>query len=378
MTTNETTRTLNPFVRAVLVIGLLYMFLLAITLLGGTFKELGKGHAEDLITHMNPIAALAVGILATVLVQSSSVTTSIIVGIAATTGSGDLESQISSFVPMIMGANIGTTITNTLAALGHVTRSIEFERAFAGAIIHDFFNVLTVIIVLPIELATGFLTKTSVWMLSKLHLGDGLEYKSPIKSAVKAGDQVVRDLVKGTGLDGIPYAVIMIAIAAILIFVCLVYITKNMKVLMATRLERAINNALDKSGVLGIFIGILVTVAVQSSSITTSILIPMFGAGLLTHQNGFPIMLGANIGTTVTALLAAVVKGPAGMALALVHLLFNITGILLFYPIPALRRIPVRLAQGLAAKTVQSKWWILLYLGGVFVALPLLAMLLFR
>jgi sodium-dependent phosphate cotransporter len=104
----------------------------------------------------------------------------------------------------------------------------------------------------------------------------------------------------------------------------------------------------------------------------------MFGAGVLTLANGYPIMLGANVGTTITALLAAVVKGPAGLAIALVHLLFNILGILLFYPVPALRRIPIRLAQWLAARTVDSKWYILLYVLGVFVAIPVMAFVLFR
>jgi len=364
--------------RSAIVLGLFYVFLVAISMLGSVFKEMGHGQAETLVTQLSPLASLAVGILATVLVQSSSVTTSLVVGVVATSPSGSLLESIQPFVPMIMGANIGTTITNTLASLGHVTRTREFERAFAGATVHDFFNLLTVLILLPLELATGFLSRTAVWLVEVLQLSSSVEFHSPVKAVVKVGETAVRGLVKGAVGEGTPYYVLVIVLAVIFIFVCLGFITRNMKLLLASRLEGAINRALEKSGLLGILIGILVTVAVQSSSITTSILVPMFGAGVLTLANGYPIMLGANVGTTITALLAAVVKGPAGLAIALVHLLFNILGILLFYPVPALRRIPIRLAQWLAARTVDSKWYILLYVLGVFVAIPVMAFVLFR
>ncbi len=369
-------KTLIP--RLALVFFLLYSFLCAVTMLGGTFKEMGEGKAVELVTHLSPLASLAVGILVTVLVQSSSVTTSLIVGVVATNSGGNLVEDISTFIPMTMGANIGTTVTNTLASMGHVTRSKEFERAFAGATMHDFFNLLTVIILLPIELMTGALAKAAVFLVETLQLSEGAEFESPIKNAVKAGAGLIKNFVRETlGITEVPYYVIMLALSVIIIFICLGFITKNMRVLMANRLEVSMNRALAKSGVLGMFIGLAITVAVQSSSITTSILVPMFGAGLLTHTNGFPIMLGANVGTTVTALMAAVVKGPAGLAIAFVHLLFNLAGILIFYPIPFMRNLPIRLAQALARSTTRSKWWILWYVGGVFIVIPLLGFLVF-
>ena len=370
---------LGTVLRVLVVLALLYVFLVAIQTVGGTFKGLGLGQAEGLVTRMPPMAALAVGILATVLVQSSSVTTALIVGVVVAQPGASLEESISAFVPMIMGANIGTTITNTLVSLGHVTRSAEFRRAFAGATVHDFFNLITVIVLLPLELATGILTKCAVYLVELLDLSTEVEFKSPVKSAVKAGHSVIKDCLENVfALSGVWYAVVAIALAVTLIFVCLTFITKNMKVLMANRLEKAINTALQKSGILGMGIGVVVTAAVQSSSITTSILVPMFGAGILSLRNGFPIMLGANIGTTVTALMAAVVKGNAGLAIAFVHLLFNVLGILIIYPIPAMRMVPIRLAEGLAARTAESRWWILVYVGGAFVVAPLVGLLLFR
>jgi sodium-dependent phosphate cotransporter len=173
--------------RSAIVLGLFYVFLVAISMLGSVFKEMGHGQAETLVTQLSPLASLAVGILATVLVQSSSVTTSLVVGVVATSPSGSLLESIQPFVPMIMGANIGTTITNTLASLGHVTRTREFERAFAGATVHDFFNLLTVLILLPLELATGFLSRTAVWLVEVLQLSSSVEFHSPVKAVVRWG-----------------------------------------------------------------------------------------------------------------------------------------------------------------------------------------------
>ena len=140
--------------RALFVIVLLYLFLTGVELLGGGFKNLGKDLVDGLFEGVsNPVGGLFVGLLATVLVQSSSVSTSVIVGLVAAgvVSTGDA-------VPMIMGANLGTTVTNTLASLGHVRHDIEFKRAFAAATVHDFFNILAVIVFLPIELITGYLS----------------------------------------------------------------------------------------------------------------------------------------------------------------------------------------------------------------------------
>ena len=100
------------------VVALLYCFLVSIGLMGSAFKGFGKGFAESLIkTTSNPLVGLFIGILATSLVQSSSTTTSIVVGMV---GSGVIA--VPNAIPIVMGANIGTTVTNTLVSLGHVSR----------------------------------------------------------------------------------------------------------------------------------------------------------------------------------------------------------------------------------------------------------------
>ena len=131
-----------------------------------------------------------------------------------------------------------------------------------------------------------------------------------------------------------------------------------------------------------ILLGALVTVMVQSSSITTSLLVPLAGAGLLTLEQAFPVTIGANVGTTVTALLATLAvagaNAQAGVEIALVHVLFNLSGIVLIYPVPFIRRLPLRAARRLAQTAVESRKWALLYVAGLFYGLPSILVVLNR
>lgn len=369
-------RRLPVGVRAVLVLLLIAGFLVAVKMMGGAFKLMGKETSQRLFEGVsNPFAGLSVGVLATVLVQSSSATTSTIVGLV---GSGGLS--VAHAVPMVMGANIGTTVTNTVVSIGHVRQGPEFGRAFAAATVHDFFNLLCVVVLLPLELATGILADTAERMTEALH-GDvaGGEFKSPIKQAVGAVYDGIKGGLEWLGLADLSLALVVLALGLGLTFFCLVFITKNMRVLISGPLEHALNRSLGRSGLLGIGVGAVITVGLQSSSITTSLLVPLCAAGVLRLENAFPIMLGANVGTTFTALLASLAADrPEGLTIALVHLLFNLAGILLFYPIPALRRIPIRMAMGLAGRARQGPVWPLLYLLAVFVIAPLVGYTLFR
>ena len=363
-------------VRAFLVLALLYLFLTGVELLSGGFKTMGKGFVDGLFEGVsNPIGGLFVGLLATVLVQSSSVSTSVIVGLVASgvVSSGDA-------VPMIMGANLGTTVTNTLASLGHVRRDIEFRRAFAAATVHDFFNILAVAVFLPIELATGYLSDSASWITERVVGTSGASFKSPLKAAVKKPAGIVKDLLDDLGASGNWKGGLMIIIGLAFIFLALAYITRNMRLLVADRVEAAINRALGAgSGIVAILLGALITISVQSSSITTSVLVPLAASGVLTLENIYPVTLGANVGTTVTALLASLATGnPAAVTVAIVHTLFNISGILVFYPLQALRRIPIRLANGLSDIAVKRRSTAIAYAVGMFVVVPLLGVLLLR
>ena len=369
-------RELSTAARATLVVALLYLFLTGVELLSGGFKTMGAGFVDGLFEGVsNPLGGLFVGLLATVLVQSSSVSTSVIVGLVASGVVG-----VDEAVPMVMGANLGTTVTNTLASLGHMRRDMEFRRAFAAATVHDFFNILAVIVFLPIELATGYLSSTAGWITEQVIGSSGAEFNSPLKAAVKMPAGWVKDLLSDVGAGGNWMGGLMILIGLAFIFLALAYITRNMRLLVADRVEAAINRTLGAgSGFVAILLGAIITVSVQSSSITTSVLVPLAASGVLTLENIYPVTLGANVGTTVTALMASLATGnPAAVTVAVVHTLFNLSGIALFYPIRALRRIPLRLAAGLADVAAERRSTAIIYAVGVFVVVPLIGVMVLR
>lgn len=365
-------------VRVLLVFFLLYVFLVGVKALESGIKAFGEDFTERVFASVsNPLSGLFAGILATVLVQSSSVSTATIVGLV---GGGALPLEVA--VPMIMGANIGTTITNTLVSLGHVRQGQEFRRALAGATVHDFFNLLTVLVALPLELATGFLSRTAAALTGVFRDQAGslssAPAESPIKAAVGAPVDLIKDALESAGASGGLEGTLLLVMGIALVFVALAWITRNMKAVMAGRIEQSLNAVLDKgAGVGAMLLGMVITIAVQSSSITTSILIPMVGAGILTLRNAYPVTLGANVGTTVTALLASVAADrPEALTIALVHTLFNLFGILVFYPVPTMRNVPIRLAVAFGDLAQRRKRWVVVYVLGVFVGIPLAGILL--
>ena len=245
---------------------------------------------------------------------------------------------------------------------------------------HDFFNILAVALFLPIELATGYLSETATWITDRVLGSSGASFKSPLKAAVKKPAGIVKDLLSDLGASGNWKGGLMIVIGLSFIFLALAYITRNMRLLVADRVEAAINRALSAgSGIVAILLGTIITISVQSSSITTSVLVPLAASGVLTLQNIYPVTLGANVGTTVTALLASLATGnPAAVTVAIVHTLFNVSGILVFYPLQVLRELPIRLAIGLADLAADRRTMAVGYAFGMFVVVPLVVVLLLR
>jgi sodium-dependent phosphate cotransporter len=351
---------------------LLFVFLVGIHLLGSGFKGLGKGVLEDFFhATENPFVGLAVGILGTTLVQSSSVTTSMIVAMVAAPSN---PLPIANAVPMIMGANIGTTVTNTIVSLGHIGRPVEFKRAFAAATCHDFFNFIAVGVFLPLELTTGFLTKASLAFVNAVGVGGGGHLPNPIKTATKAVGEPVEHALMAIGSSKQAGAILIIFVSALVIFLSLFAIVKVLRSLAASRIQGMMSKSLDASPYLGILVGIIITVMVQSSSITTSVLVPLAGAGIITLRQVFPITLGANIGTTVTSILASMAAPQETAHLALqiaaVHFLFNLFGTIMIFPLHTTRQIPLRLAEWLSAVAVKSRLTALAYVVILFYGLP--------
>ena len=347
----------------------LYMFLVGINGMSSAIKHMGAGVAESIFTATsNPFVALFIGVFATVLFQSSSTTTSLIVGMVSSGALG-----ISGAIPMIMGANIGTTVTNTIVSVGHINKGNEFKRAFAASTVHDFFNILAVLIIFPLEITFHFIEKlarASAEVLFGTMLNvDVLQAKSPIKIAVKSGAKLIESF---TFDNDIFYLVISVLIT----FICLVSIVKLLRSLVLEKIEAFFDQYIFKTALRAIGFGIVLTIMVQSSSITTSLVVPLAGAGVLTLKKIFPFTLGANIGTTVTALLAALTGTVAALVAAISHLLFNIFGIAVIYGIPQLRAIPLFLAEKISELAVKNKFIPIIYLLIVFGAIPLSIILL--
>ncbi len=363
---------LERVLRILLLVATLYVFLVSVKLLGTGFKMFGSGFSERLIASTsNPFVGLFIGILATSIVQSSSTTTSTVVGFVAM---GMLS--IENAVPIIMGANIGTTVTCAIVSLGHVARPVEFKRAFAAASVHDFFNLMTVCILFPLELMTGFLAKSAT-VLSRLLTGsEGVTFASPIKQIVGPAVHVAKDA--AINIVGDHAAILVAVFAFALMIAALWFLVKQTKAMALSRAEAVVDRAIGRSGVAGIALGAGITAVIQSSSVTTSLLVPLAGAGVVKLEKIFPIALGANIGTTVTALMASLAGDTRGLTIALVHLLFNIAGILIIYPYRPLRRVPIMLAEKLAEAAVRSKKVVAIFVIGLFYAVPGLLILIGR
>lgn len=344
---------------------------------GGVMESLQSGFS-------NPFAGLAIGIFATAIMQSSSATTSLVVTMV---GAGQMS--LACGIPIVMGANVGSTITCTMVAMAHVGDRKVFSRVLACSNVHDIFNMLVVAILFPTEVLSrqyfgvGFLEYTATYLTQFVSSGasaEGVSFMNPIALAVDPTYEFFMEFFKWLplfvgGWKSLPALVFSLA----LILVSLVYITTNMRVLMAGKMEVWLNKVLKQHGYVGIAIGALITMIVQSSSITTSLLVPMYAAGVLNAYAAFPLLLGANIGTTITGLLASTVcNSSAGVTVALVHTLFNVCGVLIFYPLPFMRKIPIYLSHLLATLIERNRIWAFVFVAMMFFIIPGSGILIWR
>jgi len=383
----QTDTGLKKIYQIVLLLLLIYLFFLSIVMMGASFKSF-KGLSENLITSVsNPLMGLIIGILTTSIVQSSSTTTSIVVGLVASNILG--ARSISIAIPIIMGANIGTTITNTIVSLGHISRSDEFKRAYSCAIVHDIFNIIAVAILLPLEIMFGIIQKISIQLGSFfLHSNiRGAEFKSPVAAITKPVVGFLYDPKYPEADPGFlqrifPQSIAQIVIlilALILLFFAMKYMVNIIRKLVIGRVEQFFSDYIFRNGVLAFLLGLILTAIVQSSSITTSIVVPLAGAGILTIYQVFPYTVGANIGTTVTTLMAALATCSApALVVALSHLTFNVMASVIILPVRQIRNVPIKAAQSISNLTMKSKLYPILIMLGVFFIIPLCLLLLTR
>ncbi len=373
-----------PWLRGLLAAAALYLFIASVNMMGTGLKCIAKDEAGKAFLHDNlfaqvsdPLTGLFVGLLVTSLVQSSSFTTSMAVGLVAT---GDLSLSVT--IPIIMGANIGTSVTNLLVSLGQVRRRREFRRSFAAAVVHDFFNVLSVLVLLPLEHAFGIISRLTEQAAEVLGRTDFLSADAASQMGVLksffglVGRLATWLLLDGFGMSPTVAGAVTAAGALVLLFSALWLLVKMLKGLLQQRLSNFFSTSLFRNPATAFAVGILVTVSVQSSSVTTSLIVPLVGAGILRIKRVYPYTLGANIGTTCTALLAALGTGSsAALACAFGHLLFNVYGTIIFWP---LQFIPISLAKGFAKLVSRRRAMAVVFLLGLFFVLPISAIAMVR
>ena len=350
----------------------LYLFLVGIGGMGYSFKLFGKEFSGRILqATSDPLIGLFIGILATTIVQSSSTTTSIIIGMVAAEAIG-----VRSAIFMVMGANIGTTVTAKLVSLGHITRKAEFRRAFAASSVHDTFNFITVAILFPLEYFLHILEHAATWMGRIFVDVTGItKPENYLKKITQPTIEALADM-----LDKVPWLVLLVSV--IITFLMLSAIVKLLQSLVLKKLEAFFDAFLFRNAAIAFMVGLFLTVLVQSSSITTSLIVPLAGAGVLRLQQIFPLTIGANIGTTVTGLLAALaVAGQpgidpklvlAGATVAFAHFLFNASGALIFLPSKKLRDLAVLFAEWLAELCIRNRFVPIAFIILVFYIIPII------
>uniref|UniRef100_A0A3Q4B0I4 Uncharacterized protein n=1 Tax=Mola mola TaxID=94237 RepID=A0A3Q4B0I4_MOLML len=456
-TRGKVLRVLVSVGKLILLLGFLYLFICSLDILSSAFQLVGGKTAGDIFQDnsvlSNPLAGLVIGVLVTLLVQSSSTSSSIVVSMVS---SGLLTVQLA--VPIIMGTNIGTSVTNTLVAMTQAGERNTFRRAFAGATVHDFFNWLSVLALLPLEIATGYLYVVTKLIIESFDIHNGeapdllnvitdvltesvIQLDESIISGIATGDREARSksLVKkwcqtstnttlmnvtvptqddctsptlcwvdqqlgwvtlknisetynvqkckhlfvDVNLPDLAVGLILLALSLLVLCSCLVFIVKLLNSMLKGQMASIIKQILNTdfpfpfgwvTGYIAILVGAGMTFIVQSSSVFTSAITPLVGIGVISIERAYPLSLGSNIGTTTTAVLAAMASPGDSLAnalqIALVHFLFNISGIALWYPIP-FTRIPIRLAKGLGNITASYRWFAIVYIICCFFLLPL-------
>ena len=354
-----------------------WLLLNGVGMIGDGFKLAAGDQAKELFSFAeNPFVGLAIGIVTTAIIQSSSTTTSIVVGMIA----GGLPLEIA--IPMLFGANMGTSVTSTLVALGLAGNKQQFRNGFSMATVHDFFNLIGITFFFTLEMFTGFLGKTASAIAPSLSgSGDGV-IAGVFESLGDFIDLITEPLVGVAGglvspLGSVWGGILLAIIGVTLVLLSISFIGKLLNALLVGKAQEILYAALGKNSFFGVLSGALITALVQSSSTTTALTVPLAASGKFSVRTLFPFVVGANIDTTVTGLIAAFsasgAEAEAAMAGALVHTMFNLFSAILILGLPFLRDVPPRCSDWLAGLAEKNKLYIFIYIGGVFFVLPLLA-----
>jgi sodium-dependent phosphate cotransporter len=339
----------------------LIIFLFTLDLMIASLQHLGKDTAEVIIlATSNPFTGLFIGLLVTAIIQSSSATTSMIVAMVAS-GAITLEGAI----PILMGANVGTTITSTIISLGFITRKKEFRRAVTIGTYHDFFNILTVLILFPLEYYFGFLSGLAQYIATSF-------FNQPIGMAQKQfnllGDRF--GFIINVIVETINNGFLLVLLSITLLFGSILFFRKVLSRTFGFGSQDRFQQFFFRSPMKSFAWGLLTTAAIRSSTVTTSLVVPLVAKKVVKIKSAFPFVLGANIGTTITAFIAAMFNSNAAISIAIAHFLFNLIGVLIFFPIPIINQVPISLAAGLGRLTLKYRLAGFLYVLLTFFVIP--------
>lgn len=383
----------------------------------------------------NPLTGLSVGLLATVLFQSSTTTTSII---GSLVGAGSVNFGIA--VSLIMGCNIGTTTTNALVSLCYIKNRTELSRAFSSATNHCIFNCLTVLCLFPIEWfimpynnQCGFVCTVADRFTDLIVSSKGISFTSPLdyltkpitdtlievnSKAYKAfsygcsktststcpsknkteslyyciGDNGVdclspnewhnkydsMSVVKSCWLkdswkfNDLSTGIMLVIISTILLILSLILLVFVLKKLVRGKIHSRCKRIFNINGYVCIIIGCVLTFLVHSSSVITSILTPLAAVDVLDIEHTYAYTLGANLGTTITPLLSIIESNNKDqIKIALCHVWFNVLGIVIWYIFPVMRNVPLSYSNFMRNTVEQKRYIALLFWICVYVVIPL-------
>lgn len=323
-----------------------------------------------------PATALLSGIVITSLIQSSSATIAIVV---ATVGAGVISVEQSVFI--LMGANIGTTITNTIVGLALSHQPDEFRRMAPSILVDDVYKILNVTLFFVIENATGLLHKLSVGFVAFL------ETSTAVSSALEGFPDLI-DLITEPIVVGLVSAIsllpLSIGIHALLLgFLFFVMLVLSLS-LMGETLEhylhdrsREMLNRVFCGKYASFGIGFALCWLLQSSSVTVSLILPLVAQNAIMLPAVYYYSIGAALATTCDAgqIISYLKFGPLGLTAGMVHILLNIFGAVLFLTVPGLRSLPIAIAEHLGGMMCRYRHAPLLlvgYVGLLFFGIPLL------
>lgn len=340
----------------------LFAFLVALQLMILSFKSLNASMIEHIIVATsNPFIGLFIGLLVTALIHSSSTTTTTIVAIVAS-GTVSLENAVY----MVMGANIGTTVTSTMVSMGHITRKKEFRKAIVAGTVHDFFNIFTTIILFPLEYYFKILSSSASYLSSFMGSSSSIGFPNLLSPVLYFINPIPEYLIYISNNQ--TWFTLLLGMA--LLFSSIRFISLLFKDIIFDKSYNQVEHYFFGSPMQSLFFGIVVTGIVQSSTLVTSVIVPIVANNRLSIKKAFPIIMGANIGTTFTAFLAAMSSSETALSIALCHVLFNCIGVFIFFPIKYVRNIPVRMARLLSKIAIKNRLIGLVYIVLVFFVIP--------